>query len=231
MLFNNYYNNQKLLQESFLKKIAFVALNVALASVTGNVISDKLVSNSPQKIEQMKQQAQQQGYTMQQIEQVAKSPQVIKQAKQIVMQDVKPVQELPKPVATPKPPMQAQPKPAELSKKQIADTIAAPKPVDKQTPTAPQKSSARNTITTVAKILKELGKFSPQALAAIVANIRGETGPEMRPKTESLNYSPERLMTVFKSRVKTLAQARALAKDPEKIGNLVYGGRLGNGPN
>ena len=226
--FDNYYNKQKLLQESLMKELAMAAMAIALSTVTGNVISDKLIAKNPQKIVQMKQQAQQQGYNMQQIEQVAKSPQVIKQAKQIVMQNAqqKPVDQ---PVAVEKP-KQSAPKPVESPKKQIAAAIANPQLPAKQAAPVQPKSAARNVITFVAKTLKELGKFSPQALAAIVANIRGETGPAMRPTTESLNYRPERLKEVFKHRVKTLEQAREIVTDPVKLGNFVYGGRLGNGP-
>lgn len=229
--FDNYYNKQKLLQESLKSDIAAAAMAVSLALTTGIGLNEIGVLRTRDQLRDALQDAQTKGYNVQSIIQYAQQPQIQQQAKQIVLQKVeqkpvaveKPKQELPK-QELPKP------KPVELSKKQIAAAITSPQLPAKQPAPAVQKSNARSTITSVAKILKELGKFSPQALAAIVANIRGETGPEMRPKTESLNYSPERLMKVFKSRVKTLEQARKLTKDPEKLGNLVYGGRLGNGP-
>lgn len=47
---------------------------------------------------------------------------------------------------------------------------------------------------------------------------------------ENLFYStPERIMKVFPSKVKTLEQAKTLTKDPKKLANCVYAGRLGNG--
>lgn len=47
---------------------------------------------------------------------------------------------------------------------------------------------------------------------------------------ENLFYStPERIMQVFPSKVKTLEEAKKLTKDPKKLANCVYAGRLGNG--
>ena len=50
---------------------------------------------------------------------------------------------------------------------------------------------------------------------------------------ESLYYStPQRLMAVWPSRFKTVAAAQPYAKNPQKLANFVYGGRMGNnGPN
>jgi putative chitinase len=45
---------------------------------------------------------------------------------------------------------------------------------------------------------------------------------------ELLNYSAERLIAVWPSRFKTLEQAKQYARNPEKLANLVYGGRMGN---
>lgn len=47
---------------------------------------------------------------------------------------------------------------------------------------------------------------------------------------ENLFYTtPERILQVFPSKVKTLAQAKKLTKDPKGLANTVYAGRLGNG--
>ena len=47
---------------------------------------------------------------------------------------------------------------------------------------------------------------------------------------ENLNYTtPERILKVFPSRVKSLAQAQKLVRNPEALANTVYGGRFGNG--
>lgn len=49
---------------------------------------------------------------------------------------------------------------------------------------------------------------------------------------ENLNYSAARMMAVWPSRFPTLASAQPYAKNPQKLANKVYGGRMGNtGPN
>lgn len=47
---------------------------------------------------------------------------------------------------------------------------------------------------------------------------------------ENLNYSAPRMMAVWPSRFRTLAAAEAFAHNPEKLANLVYCDRMGNGP-
>lgn len=46
--------------------------------------------------------------------------------------------------------------------------------------------------------------------------------------TENLNYSAERLMAVWPSRFPTHAGAQLYARNPAKLAEKVYGGRLGN---
>lgn len=46
---------------------------------------------------------------------------------------------------------------------------------------------------------------------------------------ENLNYSAEGLVKVFGKYFPTLESAQAYARQPEKIANKVYGGRMGNG--
>lgn len=46
---------------------------------------------------------------------------------------------------------------------------------------------------------------------------------------ENMNYSAERLLQVFPRHFATLADAQAYARQPERIGSRVYGGRMGNG--
>jgi len=47
---------------------------------------------------------------------------------------------------------------------------------------------------------------------------------------ENLNYSWERILQVFPKYVKTESDARTLQFNPIKLGERVYGGRMGNGP-
>jgi putative chitinase len=48
--------------------------------------------------------------------------------------------------------------------------------------------------------------------------------------TENLNYSARALMATWPSRFPNEEEANKYARQPEKIANKVYGGRMGNGP-
>lgn len=47
---------------------------------------------------------------------------------------------------------------------------------------------------------------------------------------ENLSYSAKRMTEVWPARFPTLASARPYERNPEKLANKVYGGRMGNGP-
>ena len=47
---------------------------------------------------------------------------------------------------------------------------------------------------------------------------------------ENLNYSAERLCQVWPRRFPNLESARPFARNPERLAERVYGGRMGNGP-
>lgn len=72
------------------------------------------------------------------------------------------------------------------------------------------------------------GIDSPLRVAHFLAQVLHESG-RMRVVEENLNYSAERLLEIFPHRF-TPEEAQSFARDPERIGNRVYGGRLGNGP-
>ena len=52
----------------------------------------------------------------------------------------------------------------------------------------------------------------------------------LRLTEENLNYSADGLLRVFPRYFPTRADAEACARKPERIGNRVYSGRMGNGP-
>lgn len=65
-------------------------------------------------------------------------------------------------------------------------------------------------------------------LAYMLATAYHETGQTMQPVTENLNYSAEGLLKTFKKYFLP-AQAKAYARQPERIANRVYANRMGNG--
>lgn len=69
---------------------------------------------------------------------------------------------------------------------------------------------------------------TPERVAAFLAQCAHESGGFKFLK-ENLNYKAESLLKVFPKYFKTLEEARAYEKRPEKIANKIYGNRMGNG--
>lgn len=67
---------------------------------------------------------------------------------------------------------------------------------------------------------------SPVRMAAFIAQIGHESGQLTR-MVENLNYSAERLQAVWPKRFNSVL-AEQVARKPEQIANIVYGGRMGN---
>ncbi|WP_137132092.1 hypothetical protein [Rhizobium sp. FY34] len=65
-------------------------------------------------------------------------------------------------------------------------------------------------------------------LSYILATAFHETGGKMQPVAENLNYSEAGLLRSF-ARYFSPAEAKAYARQPERIANRAYGGRMGNG--
>lgn len=70
---------------------------------------------------------------------------------------------------------------------------------------------------------------TPEERAAFVSQLAHESA-EFTRLSENLNYSAERLAQVWPSRFRDPEVARRYARNPERLANLVYANRLGNGP-
>jgi len=84
----------------------------------------------------------------------------------------------------------------------------------------------------IAMIPDTAAKFqinTPLRLAHFLAQCGHESGG-FRATQENLNYSAKGLMGIFKKYFPTEAIANQYARQPQKIANKVYGGRMGNGP-
>lgn len=64
-------------------------------------------------------------------------------------------------------------------------------------------------------------------VSAFVSQILHESG-NLRLLEENLNYTAEQLMRTWPTRFKTLEFAKQYERQPAKIANYVYGGRMGN---
>jgi putative chitinase len=69
---------------------------------------------------------------------------------------------------------------------------------------------------------------TPLRLAHFLAQAGHESGG-FKLVTENLNYGAKGLLGVFKKYFPTEAKAKEYERKPEKIANLVYGSRMGNG--
>lgn len=81
-----------------------------------------------------------------------------------------------------------------------------------------------------AAIRKACHKFeinTVRRVAAFIAQMAHESG--LKPISENLNYTAHRLCQVWPRRFRTIAAAQPYARNPEKLANKVYGGRMGNG--
>jgi putative chitinase len=69
---------------------------------------------------------------------------------------------------------------------------------------------------------------TPKRVCAAIGQFAEESGG-FSVMQENLNYSAARMMQVWPSRFPTLESAQPYANNPEKLADLVYSGRLGNG--
>ena len=69
---------------------------------------------------------------------------------------------------------------------------------------------------------------TPERQAAFIGQCMHESG-KFKTLQENLNYSADRLHVVWPSRFPTVESAKPYDRNPQKIANRVYGGRMGNG--
>ena len=72
------------------------------------------------------------------------------------------------------------------------------------------------------------GITTPLSLAHFLAQCGHESGG-FRAFSENLNYGAKGLLSIFPKYFKTIEKAKAYERKPEKIANLVYANRMGNG--
>lgn len=78
------------------------------------------------------------------------------------------------------------------------------------------------------KSAMEFYKMSPLRASHFFGQTAHESG-SFKVFNENLNYSAEGLVRVFSKYFKTLQEAKAYERNPEKIANRVYSSRMGNG--
>ena len=84
----------------------------------------------------------------------------------------------------------------------------------------------------IAQLPDTIAKFelnTPLRLAHFLAQAGHESGG-FKAVNENLNYGAKGLLGIFKKYFPDGAKAALYERKPEKIANLVYGGRMGNGP-
>lgn len=84
----------------------------------------------------------------------------------------------------------------------------------------------------IAQLPDTIAKFelnTPLRLAHFLAQAGHESGG-FKAVSENLNYGAKGLLGIFKKYFPTPEKAALYERKPEKIANLVYGSRMGNGP-
>jgi putative chitinase len=84
----------------------------------------------------------------------------------------------------------------------------------------------------IAMLPDTIAKFelnTPLRLSHFLAQAGHESGG-FKAVNENLNYGAKGLLGIFKKYFPTPEKAALYERKPEKIANLVYGGRMGNGP-
>ena len=85
-----------------------------------------------------------------------------------------------------------------------------------------------NVIAEIPAVAEKFGINTPLRMAHFLAQCGHESG-NFKIMRENLNYSAEGLQKIFRKYFPTPELAAKYARQPEKIANKVYGGRMGNG--
>ena len=120
----------------------------------------------------------------------------------------------------------------ELSVKEV-EVAAGKRPYNLTIETLKKVDSSVNpaAVELLLRLGPQYGIVTKKQMCAFIANCIHESNA-FNAKRESFNYRPERLRAVFPTRVKSVADARALlAKGQVAVANYLYGGRYGNRPN
>ncbi len=84
-------------------------------------------------------------------------------------------------------------------------------------------------ISQIPEVMEKFQINTPLRLCHFLSQCGHESG-NFKVVNENLNYGASGLMNIFKKYFPTEAKAKEYERKPEKIANLVYGGRMGNGP-
>jgi len=84
-------------------------------------------------------------------------------------------------------------------------------------------------LTQIPEVMEKFQINTPLRLCHFLSQCGHESG-NFKAVNENLNYGAKGLLGIFKKYFPTEAKAKEYERKPEKIANLVYGGRMGNGP-
>jgi putative chitinase len=84
-------------------------------------------------------------------------------------------------------------------------------------------------IAQIPEVMQKFGINDAVKLSHFLAQCGHESGG-FKVVNENLNYGAKGLLTIFKKYFPDEAKAKLYERKPEKIANLVYGARMGNGP-
>jgi putative chitinase len=90
------------------------------------------------------------------------------------------------------------------------------------------KKLPANVMDEIPLIMEKFGIDNPLKLSHFLSQCAHESG-NFKFLNENLNYSADGLRKIFPKYFPTIEAANKYARQPEKIANKVYGGRMGNG--